>query len=144
SHRDSGATSIHYAYGMGLVSQVDGKEGASYYDFDSLGSTTEMTDAQGRITSRYDYLPFGDVVVPPSGAMTPFNFVGRLGVMQAAAGLYHMRARDYVAAIGQFQTADPLGLAGGDWNTRRYVHNNPVSLSDASGLDPSALGTLIS
>jgi hypothetical protein len=45
-----------------------------------------------------------------------------------------MRFRGYTPATGQFISDDPLGLIGGDPNIRRYVHNNPTTRIDPSGL----------
>src|SRR5262249_27365282 len=48
--------------------------------------------------------------------------------------LLNMRARVYDPELGQFTSSDPLGLAGGDTNLRRYVGNRPISSADPSGL----------
>jgi hypothetical protein len=45
-----------------------------------------------------------------------------------------MGARVYDPMTGQFTSADPLGLGGGDTNLRRYAGNNPVNAIDPSGL----------
>ena len=42
--------------------------------------------------------------------------------------------------IGQFLTGDPLGLAGGDTDIRRYVTNNPISRVDPLGLESVFVG----
>ena len=57
--------------------------------------------------------------------------------MQIGTNLFSMRARDYTPATGQFLSNDPIGLAGGDTNVRRYVDNYPTALTDPSGLDDS-------
>ena len=49
-------------------------------------------------------------------------------------GIYYYRARYYDPLTGRFMVRDPLGLAAGDVNLYRYVGNNPVSLSDPSGM----------
>jgi RHS repeat-associated protein len=49
-------------------------------------------------------------------------------------GLYYYRARYYDPKIGRFLSDDPLGFEGGDSNFYAYVFNDPVSLSDPSGL----------
>src|SRR5262249_60261477 len=48
--------------------------------------------------------------------------------------LFSMRAPNYSPTPGQFLSNDPLGVAAGDINVRRFVGNSPVSRSDPSGL----------
>src|SRR5262249_894151 len=43
----------------------------------------------------------------------------------------------YDTVVGQFGSVDPIGLAGGDSNTRRYVGNSVADESDPSGLSKS-------
>ncbi len=57
--------------------------------------------------------------------------------MQIGSNLFPMRARDYTPATGQFLSNDPLGLAGGDTNIRRYVGNDPVTFVDPTGEVPT-------
>jgi uncharacterized protein RhaS with RHS repeats len=45
-----------------------------------------------------------------------------------------MRERAYDATTGRFISSDPLGIAEGDTNTRRYVGNDPLSYIDPLGL----------
>ena len=45
-----------------------------------------------------------------------------------------MRYREYSSTTDQFSSPDPLGLAGGDPNLRRYVGNDPLTLVDPIGL----------
>ena len=56
----------------------------------------------------------------------PFTFAGQFGVQQIGTDLFHMGARAYSPTTGQFLSNDPLGLAGGDANLRRYAGNNPT------------------
>ncbi|MGH7193973.1 MAG: RHS repeat-associated core domain-containing protein, partial [Candidatus Saccharimonadales bacterium] len=42
--------------------------------------------------------------------------------------------RRYDASTGNWQTKDPIGLAGGDANTGRYANNSPTSAVDPNGL----------
>jgi len=62
-------------------------------------------------------------------------FAGEVGVIEETPTLSYMRARYYMPGTGQFVSNDPIGLAGGDVNIRRYVTNNPVSGIDPEGLE---------
>ena len=65
-----------------------------------------------------------------------FQFAGR---ENDGTGLYYMRARYYSPALQRFISQDPIGFAGGI-NLYAYAGNNPVSLIDPLGMDPSGGG----
>jgi hypothetical protein len=48
--------------------------------------------------------------------------------------LYYMRARWYEPRTGRFLSEDPVGLEGGI-NPYAYAGNDPVNLSDPTGLE---------
>ncbi|HBI43672.1 MAG TPA: hypothetical protein DDY78_12605 [Planctomycetales bacterium] len=133
SYNGSGALIAHYTYGLGLVSQT-GPSGTGYYDFNASGNTVGITGAGGAYVNQYSYQPFGETTTISAALPNPFTLAGQDGVMQIDANLFHMRARDYTPATGQFLSNDPIGLAGGDSNLRRYVSNDPVNLIDPTGL----------
>ncbi len=122
----------HYTYGLGLVSQA-GPSGTSFYDFDASGNTVGITGSGGTYVNQYSYLPFGETTTVSATLPNAFTFAGQVGAMQIGASLFHMRARDYAPATGQFLSNDPLGLVGGDTNLRRIVNNSPPGHVDPSG-----------
>ncbi len=131
----SGSLIAHYSYGLGLTSRVDASGKAAYYDFDATGDTIGMTNAVGSYVNRYSYLPFGKTTILAAALPNAFTFVGQSGVSQDGSGLLHMGFRSYDPVTGQFTSNDPLGLAGGDGNIRRYGLNSPTNLIDPTGLD---------
>ena len=133
SYSGAGALIAHYNFGPGLASQT-GPSGTGYYDFDGSGNTAGITGSGGTYVNRYSYLPFGETSVTSAALPNPFTFAGQVGVMQFGANLFSMRARNYSPATGQFLSNDPIGLAAGDTNIRRYVSNNPNQFVDPSGL----------
>ena len=136
AYNNSDGLLAHYSYGLGLVSQVSASGAAGFYDFDLTGNTIGITNAAGSYVNKYSYLPFGQTTTIGSPQLAnPFTFVGQFGVMQDTSNLFAMGAREYAAGTGQFLSNDPLGLAGGDGNIRRYVANSPVNSIDPVGTD---------
>lgn len=123
-----------YTYGLGLVSRLSAGGTSSYYEFDARGNTVGLTSGAGTLANQYVYSPFGQLQSSSVTIANPFTFAGKFAVIDDTAGHFSMRAREYNAATGQFFSDDPLGLAGGDTNLRRYVVNNPLSSVDPSGL----------
>jgi RHS repeat-associated protein len=48
-------------------------------------------------------------------------------------GLDYNRTRYYDSVVGRFISEDTIGFKGGDTNLYRYVHNNPINLTDPYG-----------
>jgi RHS repeat-associated protein len=102
---------------------------------DALGSTIALADANGSVQTFYTYDPFGTVTVSGATNTNSYQFTGRES--DGSTGLYFYRARYYSSAFSRFISEDPLGFPGGpEPNLYSYVGNDPVSLSDPSGLDP--------
>jgi RHS repeat-associated protein len=142
SYNGSGTLIAHFIQGFGLVSQT-GPSGTGYYDFDGSGNTVGITGTGGAYVNRYSEQPFGETTTVSAALPNPFTFAGQVGVMQLSTNLFSMRARTYTPATGQFISQDPLGLASGDTDLRRYVGNNPVGQVDPSGLKGGGLADLL-
>lgn len=139
----SGQIVASYTYGLGLISQrrsgVD-----SFYISDALGSTRALTNSQGAVTDRYSYDAFGQLLSSTGTTVNSFLYTGEQ--KDDAAGLYYLRARNYDPAIGRFMTQDlhegslqePASL-----NKYVYVQNNPVNMTDPTGLYGWEEGTAI-
>ncbi len=130
-----------YTYGLGLVSQVT-PSAANYYDFSAAGTTVGLTDAASGVIASYAYLPFGGLLSSSGDVTNPFTFVGAAGVIDDGNELLDMRNRSYDPGAGQFLSNDPIGLAGGDTNFRRYVGNDPIIFVDPSGLAAAGASTI--
>ncbi|MHB9068390.1 MAG: RHS repeat-associated core domain-containing protein [Pirellulaceae bacterium] len=132
----SGNVVAHYVHGsFGLVSRFDAGNAIAFYDFDAVGSTVAMTDADGGVANQYDYLPFGETLSIRESIVNPFKFIGQFGVQRDGNGLDFMRTRYYSPHDGRFINEDPLGVGGGT-NLYRYAANNPAFLRDPAGLAP--------
>jgi RHS repeat-associated protein len=123
-----------------MVPWVNGQKGTvEFYALDLPSSNVRgLFNASSALTARYEYGPFGEPH-GASGTNQPLRFAAR--ELDATAGLYYVRARWYDASMGRFISEDPIGLAGGI-NNYAYAANNPVNLSDPTGLDPCRRGEL--
>jgi RHS repeat-associated protein len=106
--------------------------GVYYYSRDHLGSIREMTDTSGNIRARYDYTLWGTRQKLSGDLDSDFGFTGFYFHNQS--GLNFSRTRAYDAASARWLSQDPIGEAGGT-NLSGYVFNDPVHLSDPTGLD---------
>ena len=123
-----------YVHGFGLES-VEKSNVDYFFDYDDLGSTASLTNANGEAVNTYAYSPFGQSLHSSETIPNDFEFVGQSGVVQEANGLNFMRARFYDPTTGRFISQDPLRLTAGDSNFYRYVGNEVVTYSDPSGLE---------
>jgi RHS repeat-associated protein len=121
--------------------------GTTYLTEDALGSPRVMTNSDGVVIGRHDYLPFGEEI--------PASFGGRAGVTGYAAtdtvkqkftqkerdtetGLDYFGARYFASNLGRFASADPALTSGSvfnpqSWNRYAYGFNNPLKYVDPTG-----------
>lgn len=122
----------------------------SYFTADHLGTPRIITNSQGEVISRHDYLPFGEEIkANVSGRTATHNYIEDAdGVRQKftqqerddETGLDYFLARYYSAAQGRFLSVDPenAGAKIADpqsWNGYSYASNNPLRYVDPTGLD---------
>jgi RHS repeat-associated protein len=100
---------------------------------DNLGSVRLVVNtATGEVVQQVEYDAYGRVTRNSSPGFQPFGFGG--GLIDDATGLTRFGARDYDAESGRWTAKDPIGFAGGDANVYVYAQDDPVNLSDPSGL----------
>jgi RHS repeat-associated protein len=128
--------------------EESGEPRTSYLTADHLGSTRVVTDANGEVTERHDYRPFGEeLFASVSGRTSDLNYPGGdTGVRlkftgkerDAETGLDYFLARYYSAAQGRFTSPDEW--AGGivDPFTGQQV-GQPGPLPYADITDPQTL-----
>ena len=117
-----------YVYGLDLISATDGAGGQTYFTYDGLGSTTDLTNGSATVTGTYSYDVFGTIRSQTGGGANYWQFTGEQ--TDADSGLQYLRARYYDPATGRFLSTDPIGAA----EPYAYVSNNPVNLVDPYGL----------
>jgi RHS repeat-associated protein len=109
---------------------------ANYYvSPDNLGAPRVIQDQTGAQSWTWGHGPYGSEISWPLTAFdTNLRFPGQY--FDTETHLHHNGARDYSPALGRYIQSDPIGLRGGI-NTYTYVRNNPVNLTDPSGLSPA-------
>ncbi len=102
-----------------------------------VGSVRAVTDAQGQVIARHDFLPFGEELAPQSPPRDRRLFTGQERDFETALDYFH--ARQLRGDWGRFTTPDPLtDLAWtnptlGATNAYGYVQSNPLGFIDPMG-----------
>jgi RHS repeat-associated protein len=104
---------------------------SSYYQQDAIGSVTSLSNSSGALANTYTYDSFGNLTASTGTVTNPFQYTGR--EFEQETGRYFYRARYFDQSIGRFISEDPIGFKGGI-NFYAYVLNNPINLSDPTGL----------
>ncbi|HMO82381.1 MAG TPA: RHS repeat-associated core domain-containing protein [Pyrinomonadaceae bacterium] len=117
-----------------------------YLTNDHLGSPRINTDQNGNVTSRTDYMPYGEEIIGLGNRTANENYVtddvrqGFTGYENdAETGLDFAQARMYSAHLARFTAPDPLLGSGRinmpqSWNRYVYVLNSPLRFTDPTGL----------
>jgi len=107
----------------------------SYNHQDGLGSIVALSSSTGAVGDKYTYGVYGETANLTGNT---FRYSGRR--LDAETGLYYYRARYYSPKIGRFLQNDPIGYTGGI-NLYAYVGNDPLNLTDPSGLMADQVGS---
>ncbi|MGI5157296.1 DNRLRE domain-containing protein [Microbispora sp. CA-102843] len=118
------------------VAMRAGGDGATWLMSGLHGSTQLAVDDTTGKVSRERYLPFGQRRGADDLPFTDHGFLGK--IEDDSTGLDYLSARYYDPATAKFITTDPLlDLRKPQWaNPYGYAGNNPIGLSDPSGLAP--------
>jgi RHS repeat-associated protein len=109
--------------------------GNYYYLFDGLGSVVAMTNSAGAVVATYKYDPYGNITYETSGAQfNPIRYAGYY--WSASYGTYKVGERFYDPAMGRWTQRDPINqpLDTHGWNPYTYAGDDPINLTDPSGL----------
>ena len=117
----------------------------SYLTADHLGSPRVITDQNGKVTTRKDYMAFGDEAssaqrtsgISYDSSETRKGYTGY--EKDSESGLEFAQARYYNATHGRFTSVDPLTASASiknpqTFNRYSYVLNSPYKFTDPLGL----------
>ena len=128
-----GTEKCFYTRGDELISQErDGKK--SYYVYDGHGSVRALADESGKVTDKYVYDAFGNLISSYGSTKNDFLFCGEQ--FDPVTGLYYLRARYMNPTVGTFISMDSYeGSIDDPVSLHKYLYANanPVSNSDPSG-----------
>ena len=132
------------------IARRDGSTKAVHFYFsDHLGSHAVVENATGTVCEQdIDYYPYGgqENDYCPNVAQN-YKFTGK--ERDSESGLDNFGKRYFGSSLGRFQTPDPLLNSGRPenpqtWNKYAYVLNNPLKLTDPTGLWEWAANTCAS
>ena len=125
-----------YTYGIGLISQERTQKGEDneettgsgeyyLYHYNQIGSTTQITNLEGKVIYTYTYSAYGERtgtydadgnIIDDNSTKVRFLYNGQAGVETDENGLYYMRARYYNTDIKRFINRDII-----DGNIQKLV-----------------------
>jgi RHS repeat-associated protein len=123
----------------------------SYLTTDHLGSPRILTDANGNVTSRRDFHPFGEEIITAQRTQglgytadsVRQKFTGYERDIESS--LDYTQARYYNSTQGRFTSTNPIFTSKEHpanpqrWNMYIYVINNPLNLTDPDGKKPKKI-----
>jgi RHS repeat-associated protein len=125
----------YFYFGGQRVGRENNSNQVQWYFGDHLGSSRVVFSLNGDDDS--DFYPFGGERVISSGAGNQYKFTAK--ERDSESGLDNFGARYDSSSMGRFMTADPGNIGVNrlnpqSWNAYSYSLNNPLSLTDPTGL----------
>ncbi len=134
---ENGQRVRHHVWANGRRIAVVRPDGVRYLHCDHLCSVRMVTDENGDVTGQAEFRAFGETASSSGDDASLCGWVAALGVETDPAGFMFMGRRHYSVQLAKFVSDDPIGIAGGDANFRRYCFNDPIGFVDPSGLKSS-------
>ena len=108
-----------------------------YYHRDHLGSSTAVSNDDGKLSQQIEYLPYGEVFLEKQMASgdyhSPFRFNGK--ELDEETGLYYYGARYMNPRLSIWYGTDPMQEKYPDISSYCYTFNNPITHIDPNGKD---------
>ena len=105
---------------------------------DHLDSVRAITSSTGAVQHRANYRPYGERMLSVATVTETKGFIGQRHDDETS--LIYLNARYYDPVLARFIQPDDLDpiIPGVDVNRYAYAANNPVNLSDPTGLKPES------
>ena len=136
-NRQNGALSLDVAqFGDGVIKPGSGGQEIDYFYRDHLGSVRCIAQSTGVVKQRNDYYPFG-LKMTKSNYETngnKFLFNGKELQDETSDSFYDYGARMYNPVYGRWMTIDPLAEKYPAVSPLAYCMNNPIMLTDPTGM----------
>ncbi|MES0491552.1 MAG: FG-GAP-like repeat-containing protein [Leptospirales bacterium] len=121
-------------------------EGAFFFHPDHVGSVRYLSDSQGRLLTRINYTPYGEIDRDQSSGPDILRYKYTHQEEDRETGLYNYNARMYDSESGRFTTADTElpgeGQISQGFNRYMYTLGNPVKYVDPTGHSPVGGGAI--
>ncbi|MDY0328335.1 MAG: RHS repeat-associated core domain-containing protein, partial [Arcobacteraceae bacterium] len=134
------ASFIHILDNIDRPLSITTNKGIYYYHLDTNNSVIAISNKLGEIVQSFTYDDFGYIIdkythleYKEIEVLNPYAYTSR---EYDSEELYYYRARYYDPTIQRFITPDPISYLSKDINFYAYVSNNPINLTDPSGLSP--------
>lgn len=132
---ESGEALARYLFGNRIdenIARIRAGEGTVWYLVDRLGTVRDLIDADGAVVNHSEMKAYGKLLSQTDvNYGDRFVFTGR--ELDTATNDYYYRARSFNPALGAFNSNDPIGFLGRDFNLYRYVNNSATNEADPTG-----------
>jgi RHS repeat-associated protein len=145
--QQSGTTTSQFVWGPFYVNQLvqeTSSSGTFYVQQDANWNITSISNSSGGVVERYQYDPYGGIIVLSAGgtaigAGISSSTVGQIigfqgGWTDPITGLVHFQMRDLNTGLGRWIQQDPIGAAGSGTNLYQLDVSNPAKYTDPFGL----------
>ena len=107
-----------------------------FYVQDHLGNNRMVVDQEGAVAQITHYYPFGMSFAESTNASKqPYKYNGKELDMENSLNTYDYEARLLSVAVPRFTTMDPLAENYYSWSPYHYAGNNPILITDPTGMD---------
>jgi RHS repeat-associated protein len=106
--------------------------------YDGNGNVAALVKADGTLSARYEYSPFGELIraTGPMARTNPFRFSTKY--WDEESGLVYYGERYYNPTLGRWISRDPIEEEGGN-NLYAFNWNDPINQVDPTGLTSGTL-----
>lgn len=120
------------------IERAPAQVGIYFFHPDHLGSSTFLTDGSGNPYQFFINLPFGETMYEQhsytENFVNPYKFNGK--EQDIETGLYYYGARYYDPKTSIWLSVDPMAEKFPNWNPYNYTMQNPINLTDPTGMAP--------